>query len=202
MKVPNRVVILSVLTALCAGCASLPKQSATERGIAWHRHEAAMLKMKEWSLDGQFGLRVGHRGWTAGMHWQETGNHYRIDIYGPLGRTVAVISGYPGDVVLHSSHGKLYHASTAADLMKQVLGWSLPVAGMRYWVRGIPIPDKPVVAQKLDGFGRLSYLKQSGWIIRYSEYNYNTFKARPTRLTMTQGKVRLNVVINEWRNTD
>lgn len=183
-----------------AGCATLPPAPPGAAEAAWQRHETAVRALTPWSLDGNFGLRIGHRGWSAGLRWVQTGERFRIDIYDPLGRTVAVLTGKPGDVALVDDKGNAYRASSAAALMKRALGWSLPVSGLRYWVRGIPLPDASIQERRLDASGRLRELQQNGWSIRYSDYDYDTASARPTRMVMTQGDVRLVLVVNQWGN--
>ncbi|AOV18010.1 outer membrane lipoprotein LolB [Acidihalobacter aeolianus] len=188
---------LAALMSL-AGCATLPPAPPGAAEAAWHRHEAAVLAQTPWSLDGNFGLRIGHRGWSAGLRWVQTGDRFHIDIYDPLGRTVAVLTGKPGDVTLADSSGRAYRAASAAELMQHALGWSLPVGGLRYWVRGVPVANAPVQSRQLDANGRLRVLQQSGWYIRYSDYDYDTANARPTRMIMTHGDVRLVLVVNQW----
>lgn len=197
MRVFRGIAALGLALTL-AGCANLPSLPQGTEEAAWHRHEAAILAGTQWSLDGSFGLRVGHRGWSAGLRWREADDRYHIDIYDPLGRTVAVLAGRPGDVTLRDDRGRSYRASSAAGLMKRALGWSLPVSGLRYWIRGVPVPGMPVETRRLDGRGRLAQLRQSGWDLRYQDYDYDTVNARPMRVVMTHGDVRLVVVVNQW----
>ncbi|AOU96927.1 outer membrane lipoprotein LolB [Acidihalobacter yilgarnensis] len=198
MNVLRGVAVTMTLALILAGCASVPQRSPGELEGAWRRHEAAILANAQWSLDGSFGLKIGRRGWSAGLRWRQAGERYHIDIYDPLGRTVAVLAGRPGDVTLDTDRDKSYRASSAAKLMTHALGWSLPVSGLRYWVRGVPVPDEPIAARQLDGSGRLSRLQQDGWTVRYQDYDYDTVNARPTRMVMTRGDVRLVVVVNQW----
>lgn len=192
--------ISAVLIFALSGCATLPRPPKATLETYWHRHERAVLVHTAWSLDGSFGLRVGQRGWSAGLRWLQTGEQFHIEIYDPLGRTLAVMAGRPGEVSLVDERGKSYHAVSSVSLMKRALGWSLPVAGLRYWVRGLPVPGEVVTGRRLDDRGRLSSLEQDGWSIKYNDYDYDTAGARPTRMVMAHGDVHLTLVIDQWRN--
>lgn len=192
--------VSAVLILALSGCSTLPRTPTATRETYWRQHQQAVLAHRIWSFDGSFGLRVGHRGWSAGLHWVQSGEPFHIEIYGPLGRTLAVLAGQPGEVSLIDERGKSYRASSSIALMRRVLGWSLPVDGLRYWVRGLPVPGQVVTSRRLDGRGRLTRLSQDGWNIQYSDYNYDTADARPTRMVMAHGDLHLTLVIAQWRN--
>lgn len=200
MRASYRLAVVIVFAFVLAGCSTLPKTPLNTREAYWRHHEQAVQARTDWTLDGSFGLRVDRRGWSAGLRWRQVGNLFHIEIYDPLGRTVAKLTGHPGEVTLEDEHGQVYRADSAAALMKRVLGWSLPVAGLSYWVRGVPVSGVHVAGLQLDDRGRLIRLRQDGWDVHYEEYNYDAVGARPTRVVMTHGNVHLLLVVNQWNN--
>lgn len=200
MRISYAFALVVVLAFALAGCSTLLETPLNTREAYWHHHERAVQAHADWVLKGSFGLRVGRRGWSAGLRWHQVGDLFHIEIYDPLGRTVAEMTGHPGEVTLEDEHGRVYQADSATALMKRVLGWSLPVAGLSYWVRGLPVSRSPVSGLQLDDRGRLIRLKQDGWDVHYEEYNYDAVGARPTRIVMTHGDVHLLLVVNQWNN--
>jgi outer membrane lipoprotein LolB len=189
---------VAILALVLGGCAGMPANPAQEAG-AWQRHAAWVRTQPDWRLTGRFALKVDHRGWTASLHWRERGDTYRIDIFDPLGRTVAQLDGGPERVTLRADGTAPREAHSAAALMRAELGWSLPVEGLRYWVRGVPVPGAQPARMRFDGSGRLTHLVQDGWEIDYLDYD-NAFGAQslPVRLRLVNGDVRLTLLIDRW----
>jgi outer membrane lipoprotein LolB len=188
----------ALLVALLGGCAGMPVNPAQQEA-AWQRHAAWVRAQHDWRLTGRFALKIGHRGWTASLHWREQGGDYRIDVFDPLGRTVAQLDGGPQRVTLRADGSAPRQAGSAAALMQAELGWSLPVAGLRYWVRGVPAPGTRPARMQFDGSGRLAFLVQNGWEISYLDYNEALgAQALPARMRLVNGDVRLTLLIDRW----
>lgn len=187
-----------LLVAVLGGCAGVPVNTA-QQSAAWQRHAAWVHARPDWRLTGRFALKIGHRGWTASLHWRERGGDYRIDIFDPLGRTVAQLDGGPQRVTLHTDASVPRQAGSAAALMHEELGWSLPVAGLRYWVRGVPAPGSRPSQMRFDANGRLVRLVQNGWVISYLDYKGALgAQALPARLRLVNGDVHLTLLIDSW----
>ncbi|APZ42916.1 lipoprotein insertase outer membrane protein LolB [Acidihalobacter ferrooxydans] len=191
--------LLALCLAMLGGCAVAPPHPATDGGAAWQRHQAWVRAHPNWSLNGRFALNVAGRGWSASLRWLEQGTSYRIDIFGPFGRTVAQLEGGAQGVSLRTQNEPLRTADSVSALMQSALGWSLPVTGLRYWVRGVPAPGTPISSQRIGGSGHLSELNQDGWTIRYLGYNYAFgTRALPTHLRLSNGNVKLNLLVDRW----
>lgn len=198
MRTALSVSAAAILALVLAGCAGAPTNPAQEAG-AWQRHAAWVRAQPDWRLTGRFALKIGHRGWTASLHWREQGGTYRIDIFDPLGRTVARLDGSPQRTTLQEGGAAPREARSAAALMQAELGWSLPVAGLRYWVRGVPVPGSQPARMQFDGSGRLARLVQDGWEISYLDYDaaFGT-QSLPVRLRLVNGDVHLTLLIDRW----
>jgi len=68
----------------------------------------------------------------------------------------------------------------ADQLIEQLLGWRLPVAGLSDWLEGRPEPSRPARTQMNDN--RVSSIEQDGWTIRIDEYSTVTNKPRRLQL--------------------
>ena len=94
-------------------------------------------------------------------------------------------------------------AKDAETLFREVMDLSLPVAALRYWVRGLDAPDLPLESVEKDGEGRITDLTQDGWQLAYNgnisiESGSHRFEV-PRRLTATRGDIEIRWASTEWQ---
>jgi outer membrane lipoprotein LolB len=133
---------------------------------------------------------------SANLRWVHRSDTDEILLMGPLGKTVARIQRDANGVALDTSD-KHYAAQDAETLTQQVLGWSLPLSGLRFWVQATAAPDSAFEVER-DADGRLRELHQSGWMIRYAQYADATVTALPLRLSLQHEHLELLLLIDEW----
>ena len=114
----------------------------------------------------------------------------------PLGQVVARITSGTQGVTLEAE-GKTHVAQDAETLTQDLLGWQLPLSGLRYWIAALPAPGDES-RREHDAAGRLSVLYQHGWTIRYTRYAGEGRDALPLRLSMRRAGMEVRVLIDEW----
>jgi outer membrane lipoprotein LolB len=119
-----------------------------------------------------------------------------LHLLGSLGTPSARIEGSHGAFILKTSDGKTWQASEPDALAKHIFGYSLPVAGLRYWVMGIPAPGKHRAAFSSEHL--LSSLQQDGWQINYLNYQTVGLYTLPTELTLKRGELSVRILIKDW----
>jgi outer membrane lipoprotein LolB len=82
-------------------------------------------------------------------------------------------------------------------LMQQVLGWQLPLSGLRYWITALPVPDSESSIER-DANGQVRLLRQQGWEISYSRYAALTADALPLRMKLQREGTEVLLLIDEW----
>ena len=110
---------------------------------------------------------------------------------------MAVINGKKGDIKLNTSKGKSYSAEDPEDLMQELFGYSLPVNGLQFWMRGIPDPEQVYASLELDEQGRLKQLNQAGWLIDYNRY-HDGKPAMPAFIKISNKTLNAKIVIDHW----
>lgn len=197
-----RPLLLVCCLLVLAGCTPVVERKVvTNVREAWAHRVSALSRYPAWRLRGRVGIQRGEEGWQAGLEWAQDGDRFLIELSDPLGRKVAVLRGRPGQVALKTSRGESATAASPEGLMEALLGWSLPVSGLRYWVRGLPAPGSDMGATRMewDDRGRLSRLQQADWTIVYAEYGQTPELSMPRVLRLTQGPVAVKLLIKEWR---
>lgn len=147
------------------------------------------------ALSARLGVRHGEQGFTGGLTWRHGQGADEIRFHTPLGQMLAELELRPAHARLRLAD-RVVEADEAGALMARELGWSLPLAGLPDWVRGLPRAQTPHVAER-DASGRLSRLQQDGWEITYPAYQEEP-PQRPRRLVMKSADLELRLVIDRW----
>lgn len=188
------------LLVLLGGCATTPEPvSSADVEVLWASRQTVLSQLQHWKIEGRIAVQLDEEGWQAGMHWHQQNDRYQLDMLDPFGRKVARLTKGPRGVELRLSKGKSAHSVDAESLMQRLLGYSLPVSGLRYWVRGIPDPQHHINQIRLDASGRLAWLEQSGWEVSYQRYHqHSTTIDLPSKMTLTSKGLKVKVVVSEW----
>jgi outer membrane lipoprotein LolB len=179
-------VLLAV--AWVGGCATVappapPSAPSESSQRAWELRQAQLLPLNSWDLRGRVALRSAHDGGQASLHWVRAADQQVIDLRGPLGRGLVRLSQDAQGATLLDDNQRTYTAGNAEALLFETTGWHIPLDGLPYWVRGVPIPGAPLRLQ-LDDYGRLAVLWQSGWEVRFLAYTRVGVHDLPSRLTL------------------
>jgi outer membrane lipoprotein LolB len=184
-----KALVALLLALLLGGCAALPSVAP--------KYPDAAGKLERWAFNGRVSLTREESGWHAGLAWRENAGEYDLRVAGPLGQGAFELSGDAAGVMLVDADSRTFTARDADALLHHVTGWTLPVSGMHYWVRGLAVPGVESRVER-DAAGLVSRLDQSGWVIRYDRYQSVDGVMLPGRLRMEQGNVSVRVVIDEW----
>ena len=198
----KNLLLTTLLLALCA-CEALPTQSpqtlATEQ--SWRARQQTLSALSAWSLSGRIAIQTPAEGWHAALTWEQQGETYAIQLSSPLGQGALLLNGDPAHVTLRTSAGE-DSAQDPETLLERQLGWRLPVSGLRYWVLGLPDPNVPLEHQELDGQGRLTHIRQSGWDIEFRSYAAASRADLPDKLFLNNANaephLEVRMVVENW----
>jgi len=174
------------LLALVAGCASMPPTVPTG---------AAVPPSANWTLQGRIGIQAGEQSLSGQIHWQHRAETDEVLMTSPLGQGVARIVRDAQGVLLEVPNQPARRAADAESLTREALGYALPVAGLVWWVQARPDPDHAFEATH-DAAGRLTQLRQGGWVIDYPQYDAD---ARPRKLVVMREGLEIRLVADSWQ---
>lgn len=163
--------------------------------------QAELAKIKYWRMSGSFSVRqANHGAEIANFTWWQSDRTYRISILSALDLYRVDIYRMNNIVKLWKNGTLSLTAHSPEELLEEALGWSLPISNLRYWILGMPAPQKHgTFYVKYDGFGHLKDLKQDGWTLHFDSYkrqlNAPDF---PKEIILTHENLTVKIVMKQW----
>ncbi len=176
------IILLSLLLSACATTPTVVQRPAAA--------DAPFV------INGRIAIIQPARRDSAGLRWTHDAASDEVLLMTPLGQVVARITSDMQGVTLEAD-GKTHVAQDAETLTQELLGWQLPLSGLRYWVAALPAPGGEFLSEQ-DVSGRLSVLYQQGWAIHYTRYADEGRDALPLRLSLQREGMEVRVLIDEW----
>ena len=193
--------LLAIL--LLTGCASLPDPALTKAvavadpEAAWQQRKAKLADVNVWRLRGRVSLRSEEESLILKVDWQQQSQTiFKILLSGPFS-SMLQLSGNGSNVELNDGEQRLY-APDAESLLFEHTGIRMPVNGLRYWMLGLPQPDRQVRALKLDVAGRLASLQQDEWQVDIQGYQQHNGEILPAKLLINNHQLKVRFIIDQW----
>ena len=174
---------------LCAACVTVPFETGVPAAPS-----------PPFDLSGRVAVSFEGRAFSSSVRWQHLAERDEIWLLTPVGQALAHIVDDGDGAVLTASDRRQYRAASVESLTRQALGWELPVARLKYWVRGAIAPGSAPDAVVRDDDGRLARVEQDGWHVALTYYSAQDFDGLPRTLDLTGGGYRIRLVIDTWRN--
>ena len=186
-------VAAALLCSLAAGCSTLEmKAGDTDK---WAARRAPLLAIERFTLQARVSSG-GIFGVKGTLNWRQDGGDSDLRVAGPFGVGATSITRRGETVTIKSAKGEFTTDDVEGDLQKR-LGWSFPVAHLRYWVLGAPAPGSRA-EYELDKAGRITALGQDGWELVYEEYMKSGKVELPRKFTVSNTRVKIKVVVDSW----
>ncbi|MEQ9478733.1 MAG: lipoprotein insertase outer membrane protein LolB [Algiphilus sp.] len=195
-----RVLWALLLPILLAACATTtpPPSTRVDRSEAWLAHLATIRDISGFVVDGR--LSEGSMG-SATLFWRQSGAGFSARASGPFGSGAIALAGTPTAVTIRDGEQRITTSQPEAWLQQQ-LGWQLPVAGLRFWAVGRPMPGRAAVFAYNDA-GQLAVLEQAGWRIHYEAYEQTQEGLwLPSRIRFISEEQAALLRIARWRNIE
>lgn len=190
-------VLLIVMTLM--GCVTVtPVITKQDADQIWQARSEYLYQQNHWTAHLTLvGVTTEQKFKTRAI-WEQKGERYTIKLRDFIGRTVAIIDGSPEAVSAKTSKGEHFEGDSAEQLIRQLFDIQIPVAGMRYWLLGLPKPNLEVKQLDLNGQGLAEHVSQQGWAMNYPYYlEYDPFKM-PSQILFAYEDIDLTVKVSQW----
>lgn len=196
-------ILFLLFTLLLTGCASLPEPELTptvavaDPKRVWQQRQDKLADIRSWHLRGRVSLRSEQESWVLKVDWQQQSQkNFKILLSGPFS-SMLQLSGNGSNVELNDGEQSLF-APDAESLLLEHTGIRMPVNGLRYWMLGLPQPDKQVKDLKLDVAGRLASLEQGHWQVNIQGYQQHDDQILPAKLLINNHQLKVRFIIDQW----
>jgi len=195
---PGRLAAVVLLCALSA-CSTAPQRSAAPASLAAFQARSGQLgEIADWGLAAKISLDDGDEGGSGRLRWEVEADFSELDFHGALGRGAWHLQVGPGLARLQLADGTVETAPGVGELIREQVGWPVPLDALQWWVRGLEAPG-PVEHRALDDQGLLISLRQFGWSVDYDRYDTFAGVQMPVRLDATRQNYRVKLAISRWR---
>lgn len=174
-----------------------PAEAPTNEPLSSKERSSELSRLESWVASGSVGITYQGKTDIGTFVWRQNGLAYDFRTFGPLNAASVRIEGRPGMATLWKDVRTPRRAESPEALMRQELGWFLPLSNLRFWSRGLAAPG-PVGQATYDNFGHLTLLKQQGWTINYQRYQAAKGLDLPRNVVMTHGDIRAKIIFKEW----
>ncbi len=179
------------LVLLLAGCAPFWQSSEPQD------RQVGAGGLTHYRFTGRIAIQQPDGSESGRIQWQNDLQHQQVTLLSPLGSTVAQLDRNPSGVDLRLSNQERFHAQDPEQLTAQVLGYSLPLEGLPWWVLGQAAPDEPARWQR-DDRGQPRQLEQAGWRIEYLQWRPVGRETLPGLLRLTHETLTIKLKIDQW----
>ena len=166
-----------------AGCAAPVPESTPTGQTEFLRYGRFALKAEDFNRDPE--------AVQGGFTWRDTGVRFSLDLTDPMGSVIARLVVERAGATLTRSNGEQIYAKTPDALMQTVLGQTVPVEGLRSWLRTIKTPLAGMSMVVKDPEGRIQIFEQSGWRVQLSRFD----ALGPQLLVLTHSEGTKNIAI-------
>lgn len=189
-----RATLVASLAWVLAACAGAPRRDAAVWRPVDGVDPAAATAFR---VAGRLAVSDGRDGGSAGFVWSQRGDRFEFELRQPVSQKTWRLTGDRRGAVLEGGDGGPRRAGSAEELLREVLGWHVPVEALRDWVRGLPHAGGDALrAVEHDDQGRLRRFAQDGWQVNYTAWREGG--AWPERIRAQQPPYSVRLNIQDW----
>ena len=159
---PTLGLMFAVLLIGLSGCATQQVSETVPEG--------SLLRL------GRFAVKTEQANQTpeaiqGGFVWRDTPAQLTLDLTNPFGSILARVTVQSSGATLERANGEVIQTMTPDSLVDQALGQSIPVQGLRAWLRTQQKPQPGMRVLERDAQGRIVSFEQEGWSARLSNFD-------------------------------
>lgn len=153
--------------------------------------------LQAWSLDGRIGAQATDKAWQANLYWEHAPTQDRLRISGPLSQGLVSIVVQKDLIYVNEGKGSETLSRDPEALLKQRLGFAVPLTSLRFWILGIPDPDHSFESTG-NGDDAAGGFRQAGWVIHPENVANVDGWMLPQKIRAEGPGVKLKILADNW----
>ena len=172
------------------------------RQARWQSNQQALEAVQSWDIVGRAVIAMKGEAYSLGLQWRQQRGAMKMLLQAPFGQGVIQIdTNQAGQYQLRLPNGQIHISDSPEALLEEVVGWSIPISGLKFWIRGLPQPDGSF-SHRLNQDGRPDSIRQNQWTIDYQDYFRKQQPVLPRRIKLTHANILLKLVIERWQQAE
>ena len=200
---PRLTAAAALAGILLAACAPLPvrRPGTAAQLAAQAARERELGAQQVWGLHARFAASDGHHGGSGSLEWSENGERYRFTLRAPITGKTVQLEGGPEGAVLTGAGREPLAGRNAGEVLNAEFGWSVPVADLAWWVRGLRAPGIPAILT-FGANGLPATLDQDGWHVDYRDWYAERNPPLPSKVYASRDPFSVRLSIQEWNGAN
>lgn len=198
------------MSIYACGCQVIPASKSNNNLIYanWQQPCITANNLQHWRLKASIAINSAKFHASAVLIWQQSDKqNYQITILTPFASNDVTIYSHNNYCSLHTNHGTKY-GNNLAQLLRNELGWQLPLTALTYWLRGVPATNMPtlayvrgkhktIITQTIEPLTQQS-MPMSTWQIIITDYITVNNIQLPHKINLLCGDLKIKIVIFNW----
>ena len=185
-----------MVRAFLAACAPVRVRETPAAQAAQVAREAQLKARTHWTINARIGVSNGKDGGSGDLVWTQNGDRYEFTVHAPVTGRTWKLSGDAHEAVLEGVDPQPAAGSDPERLLRERLGWDVPLAQLGAWVRGMRASGSAHL--EYDAQNLPALIEQSGWKVEYREWLSDRDPPLPRKLFASRGNARVRVAIESW----
>ncbi|OEY70965.1 outer membrane lipoprotein LolB [Rheinheimera salexigens] len=196
-----RTLFVVALALWLTGCSTLNSKPLPEQPLAASARQQQLQAMQQFTIQASVSIKTAADAISGNLHWQQLQpEYYNARLSNFLGISLFELQqDATGSQI--QLRGETYYGVDTSSLLWQLSGWSMPLADMPLWLRGLPSNNSQHI--NVDEFGRVTSfsLTDSTGIIWQLEYQsfFSDSLSLPKRLLLSSESTKIKLVIRSWQ---
>jgi len=167
---------------------------------------ASLKQLQDWQFKGRISIRIDTDGATDGgsgsLNWVQSQQSMALDFHAALGRGAWQLRAGPDRAEVTLADGSKYRDTDVQALLRQQLGWDVPVSSLSCWLRGLVIapecPENSAMVQVRDSNGRPLQIREDEWLVLIHSWSRVNNLSLPKKIEFSAPGRRFKLVISQW----
>ena len=158
-----------------------------------------LAAQKIWQVEGKLAFISPEERQSANLNWQQTTNSNNLILTTFIGTRILSLKQTANGAELEFD-GEQYFDTNAAELLKRLTGFTLPVDNADNWLKGT-IDDESLIVDELGRAKQVLWFDNTGkkWQIDYGAYVQNAGYWLPTKLTLKHQQIKIKIQLYDWQ---
>ncbi|MDR9828818.1 lipoprotein insertase outer membrane protein LolB [Vibrio sp. FNV 38] len=200
LSIYKKTVTTCLFLLTLIGCSTLPE---SQTSVEWQSHRQKLTSISQYQANGKLGYIAPDQRQSLNFNWRHSADENQLTLRTFLGQTVLTLDASSKGAQVTTMEGEVFRGHNAQQLIARLTGLSIPADSLSHWLIGLPDSADYYELNQENTLASLDKLIEGkNWRLTYSGYSDvmldNESIPLPSRMTLTDGTTKLNIVISKW----